>query len=126
MAAKNYEWTPLENSVFQDHYNLQYSYAVHHSFGRGSFRQMAEKAIVPKLVLDKIIGSKKWSDTPPCPRGHGAAKLGGGAASISVGIMVKPKNSGRGRALQMRARKASSFTQKRPGGNKVSNLSGNC
>lgn len=97
------------------------SYAVHHSFGRGDFRSVAERVTVPNLVLDQIIGTRCWTERP---RGQDddrpRASVGGAAAPAKlkkmggVGRGWKAKSSGRARALHLRAQKAN-ITQRKPG-----------
>lgn len=107
------EWTILQDFIPEKPYNYEYSFAVHHSFGRGRFREVAAKVVVPKIVLDQIIGKKCWTERPRGPDppgvgGAGPAKMGG------VNTDFKPKSSGRARALHMRTQKAA-LAKKRPG-----------
>ena len=111
------EWTRLEDNFSRDVYEDDYSHAVQHSFGRGSFRSIAEKVVVPKIVLDRIIlGEGNNSCWTECPRGHRVWM--GGAASTRMGGVdtssLKPKSSGRARALHLRAEKASQVRRRRP------------
>lgn len=104
-------WTILENFLPPESRTYEYSYAVHHSFGRGRFRAEAEGVVVPKIVLDKIIGQKCWTERPRGPGGGSRAPLVGGAGGSpakmgGVKAELKPRNSGRARALHMRAQKA--------------------
>lgn len=109
----------MENFLPPESRSYEYSYAVHHSFGRGSFKTVAKRVVVPKIVLDQIIGQKCWTERP---RGHGSgsrAPLVGGAglAAKTGGVKghdVKPKSSGRARALHLRAQKAT-LSQRKPG-----------
>lgn len=112
------QWTILDNYLPQESPTYEYSYAVHHSFGRGSFRAEAEKVVVPKIVLDQIIGKKCWTERP---RGRGSvpAMVGGaGPAKIKtmggVNVPLKPKSSGRARALHMRVQKRT-LSHRKPG-----------
>lgn len=101
------EWTILDNFLPPESRSYEYAYAVHHSFGRGSFRAEAEGVVVPKIVLDKIIGKECWTEKPR-GTGGGSRALGGGAGSaIMAGVQgeLKPRNSGRARALHMRVQK---------------------
>ncbi len=106
-------WTILDSKLPDDApSSYEYSYAVPHSFGRDSYRELAENVIVPKIVLDQIVDKHCWTETP---RGSGAAaaKYGGGAGSagpggmggVQVGVDLRPKSSGRARALNMRKEK---------------------
>jgi hypothetical protein len=104
----------LEDYLPPQSLSYEYSYAVHHSFGRGSFKAEAEGVVVPKVVLDRIISQKCWTERP---RGHGRGSRGmGGAGSARPVASVtradlRPKSSGRARALHMRVQK----TAWRPG-----------
>lgn len=108
------EWTILDNYLPEKPYKYEHSYAVHHSFGRGRFREVAAKVVVPKIVLDQIIGEKCWTERPRGPvRGNAV----GGAGSANMGGVntdFKPKSSGRARALHMRSQKAA-LAKRRPG-----------
>lgn len=109
-------WTILENFLPPESRTYEYSYAVHHSFGRGSFKTEAEGVVVPKIVLDKIIGQKCWTERPRGPGGGSRAPFVGGAGSAKMGGVkadLKPKISGRARALHMRMQKAT--LSQRPG-----------
>ena len=113
-------WTILENFLPPDSRCYEYSYAVHHSFGRGTFKTVAESVIVPKIVLDKIIGQNSWTERP---RGRGpvggsrAPFVGGAGPARMRGVRpdLRPKSSGRARALHMRVQKATLSQQRRPG-----------
>lgn len=114
MVSKPPAWTILDNNLPQEPQSCAKSYPVHHSFGRGSFRHVAEKVVVPKMVLDQIIGNKYWTEMP---RGHPvSAKLvvgvAGGAKMGGVNLSMKPKSSGRARALHLRAEKAAKSLRK--------------
>lgn len=119
-AKRKPHWTILEDNVSQQPPSYEFSYPVQHSFGRGSFRSVAEKVVIPKLVLDRIIGKQCWTEKTRTekPRGHGcgtkknAVQVGGAGSGANVGF--KPKSSGRARALQLRAQTAA-VAQKRPG-----------
>ena len=107
------EWTILGDYLHEKPYSYEHSYAVHHSFGRGRFREVAAKVVVPKIVLDQIIGEKCWTERPRGPVQVG----GGGAGSASMGGVntpLKPKRSGRARALHMRSQNAA-LEKRRPG-----------
>ena len=72
--------------------------AVNHSFGRGQFKEMAEKFVIPEPVLEDIIkrsGKSSWSDST-CGVGGATTKMGGVRGA-------RPKGVGRARALKMRA-----------------------
>ena len=116
------EWTILENHIDGEPSGFDYSYAVPHSFGRGSFKSLAEQVIIPKIVLDKIIlgegNNKCWSERTS-PRGQ---KVGGAASArmggVNVNVVVRPKSSGRARALQIRTQWP--HNTRRPGQSRVS------
>ena len=111
MAKKPAEWTIFSHEPpFGDPFYEQ-PLAVPHSFGRGKYRELAEKVVVPKIVLDQIIGKEFWTERP---RGSSAAaaagRHGGGAAPAGLGMggvqeTVRAKRSGRGRALNLRREK---------------------
>lgn len=100
-----------------------FSYPVHHSFGRGSFKAVAEKLVVPKLVLDQIIGTESWTEKP---RGRVVSSSASdrpwvdavtASAKPKMGGVrgeLKPRSSGRARALHLRVQKAAQV-QRRPG-----------
>lgn len=106
------------------------SRAINHSFGRGGWRARAEKVVFPRIALNAVIkqyGGESWSDqwrgrgsrsdrgrgeTPKeCGgdrgRGEGSELCGmekvPGQMSGVKGAPVKPRASGRARALRIRA-----------------------
>ena len=92
--------------------------AVLHPFGRGEFKELARKAVIPKIVLDAIVNKhgneRSWSSSTSVSatwKGGGAtrhkSKMGGvNKKNCSAESKVKPKVSCRGRALKMRAEKS--------------------
>lgn len=129
MAVEKPQWTVLEDHLSAQP-TVQHSYAVNHSFGRGSFRTLAENVEIPRIVLDKIVGHKSWTDQQP--RGHGRAAAasrapplavggaaGATAAEVGSGSHLKPKSSGRAKALNLRAQKAGSCKGRRLGHHQV-------
>ena len=126
--AKSKQWTVLEDRNLSQELTSDLSYAIHHSFGRGKFRSVAEGMIVPKIVLDQIVGTQCWTDQPRVSvptqqrkqQSRPWASLVGGAApaAAKVGVArgeVRPRSSGRARALHLRVQKASVVQQRRPG-----------
>lgn len=84
---------------------------VPHPFGRGQFRELAMKAVIPKIVLDAIVnkhgGDPSWSSSTTW-EGGGAIQRHkmSGVKRMSTHGNAKPKTSCRGRALKMRAEKS--------------------
>lgn len=106
------------------------SRAINHSFGRGGWRARAENVVLPRIALNAVIkqyGGESWSDQwrgrgPRSDRGRGEApkecggdrKTGQGSEPCGMervpgqmsgvnGAPVKPRASGRARALRIRA-----------------------
>lgn len=104
-------WTILDNKLPDGVPSYEYPFPVPHSFDRGSYREIAEKVIIPKIVLDQIIDKQCWTERP---HGHaaGRSKYGGGAAfaagrpGVVGGAESRPKSSGRAKALKLRREKA--------------------
>ena len=128
--------SPVEKWISLDHLckpqDNDYSYAVQHSFARGRFRDVAEKVVVPKMVLDKIIkgSTSSWTEAPGGREEREfptEMRVGGAGACLQMqgvkleyGVGCRPKGIGRARALHIRAQKASSYQQLRKPGSKVS------
>ena len=92
----------------------EFAYPVHHSFGRGTYKSRALSSVVPKAVLDRIIGKGCWTDQP---RGSTSAAAAGGRRRHPKmggvkGADPRPKTSGRARALHVRM---VNTVQRRPG-----------
>ena len=106
------------------------SRAINHSFGRGGWRARAEKVVFPRIALNAVIkqyGGESWSDQwrgrgSRSDRGRGevpkecGGDRGRGEGSELCGMEkvpgqmrgvngapVKPRASGRARALRIRA-----------------------
>lgn len=123
--VKKWIWLDSQRSLAPNH---DYSYPVHHSFGRGNFRDAAEKVVVPKMVLDKIIGSDSsgcWTEAPCGYEVPAEVRVGGSGArarmrgvSVEDGEVCRLRGNGRARALHIRANKAAAASNqqlRRPG-----------
>ncbi len=91
---------------------------VHHSFGRGKWRQVAELTQLPRVALDSVIqqyGRDTWSNTAGAEVGGAVANMGG--VRREEGIQ-RPKVSGRSRALRLRT----SVSVRRPGGQQLNSV----
>lgn len=88
---------------------------VPHPFGRGQFRELAKKAVVPGIVLEAILKKHgeqpSWSSSATWKGGGGTTRQKMGGVKKTSGARTtlspsKPKTSCRGRALKMRAEKS--------------------
>lgn len=85
-----------------DDYGIEAT-AVLHPFGRGQFKELAERAIIPDILLDELIKTHRERDSLST-----TWKLGGAARSKFKGVAqpgagATGASGGRARALRLRA-----------------------
>lgn len=97
--------------VSGDQVDLQ-AIPVYHSFGRGCWKELAEKVHLPRDALESAMEQQSSRVRDPGEEVGGAASRMGGVRSESASQPSKPKASGRARALKLRG----SVFVRRPGG----------
>ena len=106
-ASMSHKWPQTQKDVnefsvlnIDDDYGMEAT-AVLHPFGRGRFKELAECAVIPNVLLDELIKTHAERDSQST-----TWKLGGAARSKFKEV-AQPRaigaNTGRGRALKLRA-----------------------
>ena len=87
---------------------------VHHSFGRGGWRELAKQVQLPRIALDSVTQQCQKVVTSGEEVGGAVVKMGGVPRECDTGT-AQPKVSGRARALRLRT----AMCVRRPGGHRT-------